>query len=355
MDKTSTLSLSQRITGALCVAIAAILWLLFQIRLWNSGNAFFYDNAQPFIDLFGKGRIEMLNNITLTRYLPTFPPVLLAYGCLALLPRQYPFSGSNTKKYWCLAALIAAIPIFYAVLFQLTSGYVILGIVAAELLGILFAVYLPSLLRNRKQLFSRRSIAKGAARYGMCLVIVALMSFIYGMALGILNAVEKNAASGIIHQFSVSNTTVGGVVILAIAAPLVEEPAFRGLIFGMSKKFVPVWAAAIFSAVIFGIWHRNLPQFLGTLPMGVIMAFVYHQTGRLRYAMVCHSLSNLILVLAIVQRGVLPYIPFLHQLQETIVNRLPLPALVVFLTLAAAGIVGILWKLMPLAAERSGE
>ena len=123
----------------------------------------------------------------------------------------------------------------------------------------------------------------------------------------------------------------------------------------MSKKFVPVWAAAIFSAVIFGIWHRNLPQFLGTLPMGVIMAFVYHQTGRLRYAMVCHSLSNLILVLAIVRRGVLPYIPFLHQLQETIVNRLPLPALVVFLTLAAAGIVGILWKLMPLAAEHSGE
>ena len=99
MNKTSTLSFPQRIAGALCVAIAAILWLLFQIRLWNSGNAFFYDNAQPFIDLFGKGRIEMLNNITLTCYLPTFPPVLLAYGCLALLPRQYPFSGSNTKKY----------------------------------------------------------------------------------------------------------------------------------------------------------------------------------------------------------------------------------------------------------------
>ena len=279
MDKTSTLSLSQRITGALCVAIAAILWLLFQIRLWNSGNAFFYDNAQPFIDLFGKGRIEMLNNITLTCYLPHFRRCCW-HTAVWRFCHAVPVLRKQHEKVLVSGCAHCRNPHFYAVLFQLTSGYVILGIVAAELLGILFAVYLPSLLQNRKQLFSRRSIAKGAARYGMCLVIVALMSLIYGMALGILNAVEKNAASGIIHQFSVSNTTVGGVVILTIVAPLVEEPAFRGLIFGMSKKFVPVWAAAIFSAVIFGIWHRNLPQFLGTLPMGVIMAFVYHQTGR---------------------------------------------------------------------------
>ena len=163
------------------------------------------------------------------------------------------------------------------------------------------------------------------ARYFLCICISILIAVLYALALGVLESCKPHTTTRIISYFSAECSTASGLFSGLIMAPFVEEQIFRGLIFGKLKNLCPVWIAAGFSAILFGLWHRNLAQFVGTVPTGLILAFVYHQTGRLRYAMVCHNLSNLLMFLAVVKKGVLPNIPFLHTMQEKIVYQLPLP------------------------------
>lgn len=58
MNKTSTLSLPQRIAGALCVAIAAILWLLFQIPSGTQETLSFMTTRSPSSTSSAKGELR---------------------------------------------------------------------------------------------------------------------------------------------------------------------------------------------------------------------------------------------------------------------------------------------------------
>ena len=46
----------------------------------------------------------------------------------------------------------------------------------------------------------------------------------------------------------------------ALLGPIEEELTFRGVIFYSAKKALPFWAANLFQALLFGIFHMNLIQ-----------------------------------------------------------------------------------------------
>lgn len=79
-----------------------------------------------------------------------------------------------------------------------------------------------------------------------------------------------------------------------IIAPFAEEALFRGAIFFRFKKILPVWAAAICTGMIFGIYHLNLMQGIYAFVMGSIMCLVFHYGGSIFYAMLFHMIANLI-------------------------------------------------------------
>lgn len=83
------------------------------------------------------------------------------------------------------------------------------------------------------------------------------------------------------------------VVLAAIVAPVVEETAFRGMLYGALRGRVGVWVSAIVSGAIFALVHPTLPgQFLPILALGVVLAMLREKTGSLVPGIICHSLNN---------------------------------------------------------------
>ncbi|MBR4888485.1 MAG: CPBP family intramembrane metalloprotease [Clostridia bacterium] len=97
---------------------------------------------------------------------------------------------------------------------------------------------------------------------------------------------RKNATSAILAFVSL------------VCAPIGEEIAFRGVMCRSLSRRATLWPALLFSALLFGIWHRNIPQFVYTVPMGIIFGYAYMMTGKLRHSILMHFVNNLIAILA---------------------------------------------------------
>jgi len=74
--------------------------------------------------------------------------------------------------------------------------------------------------------------------------------------------------------------------------PIMEELVFRGVL--MNLFFQSTSLKIALSAMVFASLHSSttLPSFLIYLTMGIILASVYHYTGKLRAAMLLHFLIN---------------------------------------------------------------
>jgi len=88
------------------------------------------------------------------------------------------------------------------------------------------------------------------------------------------------------------------LVVTALAAPICEEIFFRGMLFRLLRRRIPLWSAVLVSAVAFGLAHASPAVSLALLPsfmyMGVVLAVIYARTGRLTNSMLLHGLNNAI-------------------------------------------------------------
>lgn len=81
-------------------------------------------------------------------------------------------------------------------------------------------------------------------------------------------------------------------VVIVVAAPIFEEFVFRKLIIDRTRKYGEK-IAIFFSAFTFALFHMNLYQFFYTFGIGLIFAYVYVRTGRLRYPIILHAIINI--------------------------------------------------------------
>jgi membrane protease YdiL (CAAX protease family) len=83
-------------------------------------------------------------------------------------------------------------------------------------------------------------------------------------------------------------------LLAAIAAPFMEEFIYRGFLFNALLRYLPVWAAAGASGLLFGISHGSLSAFLPLAGSGIVLALVYYRTGSLTASMITHATFNLV-------------------------------------------------------------
>jgi len=83
-------------------------------------------------------------------------------------------------------------------------------------------------------------------------------------------------------------------------APVFEELAFRGLLFGVLRRRFHWWPAALLSAALFALAHGyGLIGFLSVLWSGVIWAWAYERTGSLWPGIIGHAANNLLVCLSV--------------------------------------------------------
>lgn len=96
-------------------------------------------------------------------------------------------------------------------------------------------------------------------------------------------------------QYSVS---IGlGLLLFGLISPLVEEIVFRGILFNRIKRFFAAKWAVLFSALLFGAFHGNMPQFVYGTCMGIFMAYCYEWTGSFYAPLLFHMAANVVVFL----------------------------------------------------------
>ncbi|MEE0955583.1 MAG: CPBP family intramembrane glutamic endopeptidase [Eubacterium sp.] len=99
---------------------------------------------------------------------------------------------------------------------------------------------------------------------------------------------ETNAASAFEGQNPLLLITA-----TVITGPAAEELVFRGMIFRRAKgNFGKRWAVA-WSAILFGLYHGNMVQFIYAGGLGILLALLYDRYRSLLLVILCHMCVNL--------------------------------------------------------------
>lgn len=88
------------------------------------------------------------------------------------------------------------------------------------------------------------------------------------------------------------NSAGTSFIAMAVLAPIAEEIICRGFFTNRLKKTVPFVAAAVISAVMFGVLHLNINQFCYTLVLGIVFAYANKASGSILTSILMHFIVN---------------------------------------------------------------
>lgn len=92
---------------------------------------------------------------------------------------------------------------------------------------------------------------------------------------------------------AVSQKGIFTLVLMVMAAPVLEELIFRGIILdGLLKIYTPLKSILI-SSLLFGLIHLNPSQIVGAFMFGIFTGWVYHRTRNLLLTIIIHAVANL--------------------------------------------------------------
>ena len=80
---------------------------------------------------------------------------------------------------------------------------------------------------------------------------------------------------------------------VAFLAPMAEELVYRGMLYRRMRNMLPVWMSILGSAIIFGVNHGNLVQFIFAFITGAVMAYLYEIYHSLKASVLFHVVLNM--------------------------------------------------------------
>lgn len=128
-------------------------------------------------------------------------------------------------------------------------------------------------------------------------LLEALQSFIHTVGKSIFGMdwnVDFFATYNKLEGYIYSDSIWVQVLSLAVAAPLMEEFLFRGLIFKRMRAYLKPVPSILISAFVFGLMHGNAVQFVYAFILGIFMAYVYEKFKTIWASVVFHAGANLI-------------------------------------------------------------
>ena len=106
------------------------------------------------------------------------------------------------------------------------------------------------------------------------------------------------------HETIESIDTIYTFITVGVLGPIFEELIFRKKLIDHSIKYGE-GIAIILSGLMFGLFHTSVKQLFYTTGMGMLSAYVYIKTGKIRYSIILHMINNIttsVLLLEIAKR-----------------------------------------------------
>lgn len=121
----------------------------------------------------------------------------------------------------------------------------------------------------------------------MCFPVMYIGNIIGTLLAGLLSGgTAQNVVETYIFEGGLLNLFTAVVL-----APLVEEFIFRKQLLDRCSRYGEK-TAMVFSALVFALFHMNLFQFFYAFGLGLMFAYVYLRTRRLRYPILMHMVVN---------------------------------------------------------------
>lgn len=203
----------------------------------------------------------------------------------------YPSSGQS----WGITGIvILSMLLFYPINLILSQ---VLGKEISFLVYYLLAIGIPfsiaHLIRNKRTEINQYDFSLSSIKI-MALVSISLIA----IQIGIVSPIGKllpmpESMQKIFIEFANQNGVFSFITIV-IAAPLIEELIFRGIILnGLLQRYSPV-KSIVLSSILFGIVHLNPWQFVSAFIIGAFSGWVYYRTKKLSLSILIHLVNNLV-------------------------------------------------------------
>lgn len=82
------------------------------------------------------------------------------------------------------------------------------------------------------------------------------------------------------------------LITVGIVAPIAEEYLMRALVLSRLRRFMPVWAAILIQAILFGVIHMNVLQGIYAAVLGILLGYLYVKYNSLATCIVMHIVIN---------------------------------------------------------------
>ena len=124
------------------------------------------------------------------------------------------------------------------------------------------------------------------------LVILGTIALLFGIIAPIGSLIPMPESIKKVFMDFMSQTGFFPFFLLVIAAPILEELIFRGIILdGLLKMYSPTKSILI-SSLLFGLVHLNPWQFVTGLMIGIFSGWVYYRTRSLSFSIIIHASAN---------------------------------------------------------------
>lgn len=98
--------------------------------------------------------------------------------------------------------------------------------------------------------------------------------------------------TNLIESIGVGSTT-GAWIYTVLLAPIAEELIFRGVTLKLEERVLKFAVANLIQAVLFGIYHQNIVQFVYAFLLGLLLGYICHLYDSILPAIVLHASVNL--------------------------------------------------------------
>ena len=350
----------------LLVAVIA-LWLYLAIQFWNMGYVPRLRGKTTYLTRLEELYPRYMGSLGLPIYIHLAGFPLLAFFLTVLVPDLFPMGSKGRRVYNIILIPVLCFGFFcawvscadasWSRLTKYISGinrgalYQKLVLINLYLTPVFLVLSLAVWVIPKIVLFLKaKSLTGKTAGRSVLLYVVVIMIGIVTTALSanmmaILKVYSRDAYR-YVENFCTKNATNATLCFISVVlAPIIEEIVFRGLIQHHLEKLLPFWIALLLTAVCFGLWHRNLGQFVYTSCMALIVGVAYHATGSIRHTMVIHFVMNLSAVLGFsgTSKAVFPNPPFFPAVTKWILGlKMPQAAFVLIIVLAVIVVLEIL-------------
>lgn len=141
-----------------------------------------------------------------------------------------------------------------------------------------------------------RFSSEQAINIAVTVVSVAALGIAVNNIIAMTSLIQASEGFQTANQAFFAGTAVYEFLGSCFLIPIAEELLFRGVVYQRLKLMLGVAPAIICSALIFGLVHANLVQFLYAAVLGCLLAFLYEKTGFFYVPVLGHIAANTVSV-----------------------------------------------------------